>query len=203
MAMCPDCGNMIMEGDPYCEHCGAHLSWSDEPEGDAKGVRYSEAGLDDIIDSMMISAIQKSSLKAKLESILEAADCTRLSARPGRGEYVFSVTRENGYVRTIDEFYFDPREQNMERVFCECLSSHNHDGLLKSPEFKKLIKDTGLEFIECRGGYRVEFISILEGFRMVDEIDVMVYFRLSEKSERVCHLDLERMKLKDCHDYEI
>ena len=83
MAMCPDCGNMIMEGDPYCEHCGAHLSWSDEPEGDAKGVRYSEAGLDDIIDSMQISAIQKSSLKAKLESILEAGDCTRLSARQG------------------------------------------------------------------------------------------------------------------------
>ena len=33
--------------------------------------------------------------------------------------------------------------------------------------------------------------------------DVMVYFRLSEKSERVCHLDLARMRLKDCHDYEV
>ena len=203
MHTCPDCGNLIMEGDPYCEHCGAHLSWSDGSQTEPKDVRYSEAGLDDIIDSMMISAIQKSCLKPKLESILKARDCTGLSARQGRGEYVFAVTRENGYVRTVDEFFFDPREQNMKRVFCECLSIHNHDGLLKSPEFKSLINATGLEFIGCRGGYRTELLSILKGFRLIDEIDVLVYFRLSDERERVCHLDLERMKLKDCHDYDV
>ena len=27
MPTCPDCGSIIMEGDPYCSHCGAHLSW--------------------------------------------------------------------------------------------------------------------------------------------------------------------------------
>lgn len=30
MPTCPDCGSLIMEGDPYCSHCGAHLSWSEE-----------------------------------------------------------------------------------------------------------------------------------------------------------------------------
>lgn len=30
MPTCPDCGSIIMEGDPYCSHCGAHLSWSDD-----------------------------------------------------------------------------------------------------------------------------------------------------------------------------
>lgn len=30
MATCPDCESIIMEGDPYCSHCGAHLSWSSE-----------------------------------------------------------------------------------------------------------------------------------------------------------------------------
>ena len=32
MHTCPDCGSMIMEGDPYCSHCGAHLSWSDDSD---------------------------------------------------------------------------------------------------------------------------------------------------------------------------
>lgn len=203
MPTCPDCGNIIMEGDPYCEHCGAHLSWSDERESQPEENRYSEAGLDDIIDSMRISAIQKMALKEKLETILTARDCVRLEAREGRGEYIFTVTRQNEYVKTVDEFFFDPREQNMTRVFCECLSNHTHDGLLKSTEFKNLIKKTGLDFIECRGGYRTRYISILEGFEMLDEIDILVYFRMSENKERVYHLDLERMELKNPHEYEI
>ena len=36
MAYCPDCGEIVMEGDPYCSHCGAHLVWvfDDEDEDD-------------------------------------------------------------------------------------------------------------------------------------------------------------------------
>ena len=30
MATCPDCGSIIMEGDSYFSHCGAHLVWSDD-----------------------------------------------------------------------------------------------------------------------------------------------------------------------------
>ena len=30
MHTCPDCGTIIMKGDPYCPHCGAHLVWSDD-----------------------------------------------------------------------------------------------------------------------------------------------------------------------------
>lgn len=201
MHTCPDCGSMIMEGDPYCEHCGAHLDWSDEPQMKPSHRRYSKDILEDILNSIYLSAIQKQALKEKLKTILSARDCVRLEAREGRGEYIFNVTRQNEYVRTVDEFFFDPREENMTRVFCECLSHHNHDNLLKSPEFKSLIKRTGLEFIECRGGYRTVYISILEGFEMLDEIDVLVYFKLSRNRERVYHLDMERMELTNPHDY--
>lgn len=30
MPTCPDCGSIIMQGDPYCSHCGAHLSWQED-----------------------------------------------------------------------------------------------------------------------------------------------------------------------------
>lgn len=34
MATCPDCGSIIMEGDPYCSHCGAHLLWELDDDDD-------------------------------------------------------------------------------------------------------------------------------------------------------------------------
>lgn len=27
MYTCPNCGSPVLEGDPYCQHCGSHLSW--------------------------------------------------------------------------------------------------------------------------------------------------------------------------------
>ena len=29
MATCPNCGSIVMEGDPYCSHFGAHFRWDD------------------------------------------------------------------------------------------------------------------------------------------------------------------------------
>lgn len=38
MPTCLDCGLIIMKGDPYCSHCGAHLSWSEDysSQGDSQ-----------------------------------------------------------------------------------------------------------------------------------------------------------------------
>ena len=202
MHTCPDCGSMIMEGDPYCSHCGAHLQWSDDE--DSPNQRYRRDDLDDILDSMFITPAQRQALKSKLESFLKARDCTRMEARQALDEYVFAFTRENEYVRTVDEFYFSPKDKNIDRVFCESYSMHYHDGLLKSPEFQELVRKTGLEFIECRYGYRTEYRTWPSEYRLIDEIDVIVYFRLSAKRERFYHLDLENMKLKpDYHEYDV
>ena len=203
MHTCPDCGSMIMEGDPYCSHCGAHLSW-DGLEDDSASQLYRKDDLEDMLDSMFINSAQRQILKAKLESFLKAKDCTRMEARQALDEYVFVFTRENGYVRTVDEFYFSPKDQNIDRVFCDSYSSHYHDGLLKSPKFQELIRKTGLEFIECRNGYKTEYQTWPSEYRMVDEIDVIVYFRVSDKRERFYHLDLENMTLKpDYHEYDV
>ena len=98
MNTCPDCGSMIMEGDPYCSHCGVHLQW-DGLEDDSASQLYRKDDLEDILDSMFINSAQRQILKAKLESFLKAKDCTRMEARTALDEYVFAFTRENGYVR--------------------------------------------------------------------------------------------------------
>ena len=58
MHTCPDCGSMIMEGDPYCSHCGAHLSWEGLEE-DSGNRNYSNDELDDILEPMFITPIQR------------------------------------------------------------------------------------------------------------------------------------------------
>lgn len=41
-------------------------------------------------------------------------------------------------------------------------------------------------------------------YELIDEIDVIVYFRVSPDRERFYHLDLENMALKpDYHEYDI
>ena len=203
MHTCPDCGSMIMEGDPYCEHCGAHLSWEGLEE-DSGNRNYSNDELDDILESMFITPVQRQALRAKLEGFLKARDCTRMEARSALDEYVFAVTRENEYVRTVDEFCFSPKDKNIERVFCDSSSYYNHDGLLKSPEFQELVRKTGLEFIECRYGHKTEYRTWPPEYRLIDEIDVIVYFRVSDNRERFYHLDLENMALKpDYHEYDV
>ena len=32
MATCPNCGEIVMEGDPYCSNCGCTFSWIDDEE---------------------------------------------------------------------------------------------------------------------------------------------------------------------------
>lgn len=34
MPTCPNCGSIVMEGDPYCSHCGAHFNWASIDEVD-------------------------------------------------------------------------------------------------------------------------------------------------------------------------
>ena len=32
MPTCPNCGSIVMKGDPYCSHCGAHFQWEDSDD---------------------------------------------------------------------------------------------------------------------------------------------------------------------------
>ena len=34
MATCPNCGELVMDGDPYCSHCGSTFIWSEEDDED-------------------------------------------------------------------------------------------------------------------------------------------------------------------------
>lgn len=198
MPTCPDCGSIIMEGDPYCTHCGAHLKWGEDttpPQRDGDE-------LDDMLNSLFIDHERRMILKAKIESYLKARDCTGLLLRESHGSYIFTFTRENEYIKTSDEFEYDPHYINPTRVFRECYPNHDHTRLIENPDFQKLIRSVGLEFIDCRGGYKTDYTVCPDEFQLKDEVEVSVRFKLGSGKVRAYDLDLDRMKLSDeYHDW--
>ena len=44
MTTCPNCGSIVMEGDPYCTHCGTTFQWSDDDEEMEKRQKVIEKG---------------------------------------------------------------------------------------------------------------------------------------------------------------
>ena len=40
MPTCPNCGEIVMNGDPYCPHCGATLRWISDEEDEDNNLAY-------------------------------------------------------------------------------------------------------------------------------------------------------------------
>lgn len=192
MYTCPNCGSPVLEGDPYCQHCGSHLSWI----GQTDDFESNDYDLDDVLDALFINQMQKSLLKQKLESYLRAKDVRKLFVRQANNEYAFHITRQNRYVKTVDEFYYDPKYVNPTQVFAECITNHTHDGLKSDPRFKALIKSMDYPLHRISGGYVTEYSSWPREFRLIDRIEISLHFRIGEKI-RTYRLDIERMKLDE------
>ena len=149
--------------------------------------------LDDILDSLYISDSQRSVLKDKLVSFLNAGDRVSLMVEDGFDGCMFIFTRENEYVKTTDEFEYCT-SFNLKRVFSDCYSSHNYDKLLNNPRFKAMIEKTGFEFIRCSGGYVCEYSGRYDEFIMKNELDLRVIFKVGSTTTAY-ELDLDRMEL--------
>lgn len=203
MYTCPSCGEIIMEGDPYCQHCGSHLNWPGKSESSHE--RKDDLNIDDILNHMYINNAQKQLLKLKVNEFLGSRDCNSLEVitHDNIYEYTFVFTRENEYVRTVDEFEYNAKYENFTRVFWECYQLHYHDKLKANPEFQKMIERTGLEFLDCHGGYVTDYTTMSDEFKMTDEIKITVNFRAGSK-KRIYDLDLDRMELsRDYREWDL
>lgn len=203
MYTCPSYGEIVMEEDPYCQHCGSHLNWPEKSESSHE--RKEDLNVDDILNHMYINNAQKQLLKLKVNEFLGSRDCNSLEVitHDNIYEYTFVFTRENEYVRTVDEFEYNAKYENFTRVFRECYQSHYHDKLEANPEFRKMIEKTGLEFLGCHGGYVTDYNTADDRFKMTGEISVTVSFRAGSK-KRIYDLDLDRMELsRDYREWDL
>ena len=200
MPTCPDCGSIVMEGDPYCTHCGAHLIWIDDEDEDYQ-IPQNQISVEDKIDKYFQSNYFDPCIKFllwdKLKEYAGAKDCVDFEVDESNIHYIiFRFTRQNEYIKTVIDFYYDHDYRIHKRILNDCRIYHYHDGLLANPRFKKLIKSTGREFIRCSGGYELDVILAPYDIRLLDDIDVSVHFRM-ESDQWVYRLDLDRMELSN------
>lgn len=194
MATCPNCGEIIMEGDSYCSHCGAHLQWNERDNSSKpKNDRFS---LDEILNQMSLFGRKREILKDKVKEFLSNRYCRNLKVRSYYNMYVFEFTRENRYVKTIDEFYYNPDYDNPKRVFEDSITRHYHDNLLKYSGFKNLVRLTGKELVGCFGGFETELSWAGDTFIFSDEVRVWIQLRGNDSETVSYDLDLENMRLK-------
>ena len=105
----------------------------------------------------------------------DAGAIVRYEYRQGKGNVVRSMFRE---------------------ITADCYTTHNYDRLLRNPRFNEVIRKTGMEFIECRGGYVTDFTFATDNFEMKDDLDLSVVFKAGSK-KRVYDLDLKKMELSE------
>lgn len=175
-------------------------SYKSQKNGHRPEMQQPESGeekLDRLLESLPIPVYQRIRLKDKLLSLLSAKDVTGLTAvDEGFGCCTFVFTRENEYVRTTDEFEFNSELGDLERIFADCYSHHDHDKLIRSPGFQDMVRKSGMEFVRCSGGYETSYSMADDEFSFSDEIRVKVIFKAGS-SESLYRLDLERMELAE------
>lgn len=169
------------------------VSETRESESSRTYERPQRKSLDDIVASMRLTRSDAMRLKGKLVEFLNARDCTNLTVDGIGPEYVFSFTRENEYIRTIDEFEYDSTFR-LERIFSDCFTTHNYDRLMRNPRFQAMIEKTGMEFVNLSGGYECTYSLAREEFTLDDRIRVNVHLKAGSE-DRLYHLDLDRMEL--------
>ena len=227
MPTCPDCGSIVMEGDPYCENCGALLEWDDDDEDEydsqityrkpAYFLDYGQTSetylnpddekLLDITGPVCANAGQHLHLYTKIKEYMKAPDFNGFYIQKHYEFeiYYFHFIQENEYVKTthVMTFVQDENYSSPERIFYEEYSKHNHDKLLENPRFKKLIESTGFEFSGCGGGYEACLTNPVGDVELTGEINMRVYFYVNNK-QRQYKLDLDNMRLStEYNEYDL
>ena len=179
-----------------------HLE-SQKKDNDLKDAKAREEMVDGIVCKLHISDLEKFILKLALLRFLSAGDCTDLTVKESFTSTGFIITRENGYVRTCNEFILDPDLSNGLHLFSDCYTTHYHDGLFSNPGFRKLVDNTPYEFLDVVGGYEIRHDEAHDFFELVDEINVRVSFNVDSKTERSYELDLDTMTFTDYWDIPI
>ena len=172
----------------------------DRIKGSPVDARTRDEKLDEIISRLYVSDLEKILLKSNLLKFLSAKDCTGLIAEDDFTSCSFTITRENDYIKTQDEFLFSHDLFRVKRVFWDCYTSHSHDKLLSNPRFRKLIDSTPYEFVDVVGGYESRYNGREDVFELLDEINVRVTFRVDSKTQRMYRLDLDTMTFTDHFD---
>lgn len=209
MPTCPNCGEIVMNGDPYCPHCGTTFRWVEEEYE----MRYSRGARRPIEVRLLDISIQ--AFYRNLEKLQEPSHITAgirnsidiskvrdarvniVQPYPG-GDIDISIIRKNKYFSTTDSIVYDYSSNEIGRYGFR--SSFN--GLNDAEWFRSAVRKkesiTGRKFHECAGGYdahwetdRANILELRPGCKVV------AHFIKDEYSTIGYEVDFKNHRLKD------
>ena len=199
MATCPDCGSIVMKGDPYCSHCGAHLIWSDDETFERSNSKFEEIIMNDIIASRK----QKINLVNKIFELVKTKDTRldRVDIDIDNARFIFK--RENRYLTTTVSclFRFLSDDSN---IFESYEINSDYSNIVNDSRFQNSLRaienKIGKSFSHVSGGYEVRQ-SPFGDITFLDEYNVSVFFKNSHGGGFEQYLlDLNTMELTSMMD---
>lgn len=149
MPTCPNCGSIVMEGDPYCSHCGAHFKWNyfddatDTPDyGNTSEFAYDEP--------------------ARYDSCTSETDYSRYDSFLDFGE--------------VSETYLEAGEEKLEYIASRICADSSQKLQLKAQirQYQKA-KDFNGFYIKKDYGFEVYYFHFIQENEYVKTTHVMTY----------------------------
>ena len=149
MPTCPNCGSIVMEGDPYCSHCGAHFKLSYFDEGD---------------DTPNYNAASEFAYN---ESVCHGSHTS------GTGHGGFRPFLDFG---EVSETYFEADEETLEYIASRICADSSQKLQLKAQirQYQK-VKDFKGFYIKKDWGFEVYYFHFIQENEYVKTTHVMTY----------------------------
>ena len=205
MPTCPNCGSIIMEGDPYCFICGTAFRWSGEtnsstgqtPETGFNDVSIEEFGLS--LEALNLSANILSGIKKSVD-ISKAQKGTVFSIRQAYPEDNIEIIfkRKNKYFSTTDNVIYSYYRNRIDGHYF----SSNFHALKNAEWFKRAVSrkesETGLKFHDCGGGYDAKYDwHQTNTFALKEGCEVIAHFIENDCSYRGFPVDFKNHALRN------
>ena len=208
MPTCPNCGEIVMNGDPYCPHCGVTFRWVDdeyEMKRERNYRRPININLENVPANRFRQAIEKLQEPDYItKGILKSFDLTNakntfvdIRQLGSGGDIDIFFKRKNKYFTTNDYVTYRCDMNEIEGYGFNT----NFYNLENTEWFKRAVqqkeKETGLKYHSCGGGYDAEhhwlnanWLEIKDGCRVV------AHFIKSESETLGYEVDFTNHRLK-------
>ncbi len=204
MPTCPNCGEIVMNGDPYCSHCGTvfrrdndnyDVTHESRPKKIVKKVPITSfiACLYEFnISEITINAIKRDLNVSKVKNAT-----VNIGQEFPDADLDITFIRENKYFETVDSLKYS-RFPN--KIDGHCFRS-DFTKLKNTAWFKNAIKqkenNIGLKFYDCGGGYDAEWDWNNNTFELKEGCEVIAHFIQDNFYYRGFVVDFKNHRLKN------
>ena len=169
MPLCPNCGEIVMEGDSFCSHCGAHFVWDFDDEDEPKNSHQREIEIikqqrknecpykDDFFNDLYhkgVSQIWLDHMSEGIEDLERKFDAELSDVSLYNNIVHFELTKKDKYFDAILRASFDLSTAFNDVIFYKDIVTPDFSKLYSNDEFRQLIAKTEIEknskFHYCR-----------------------------------------------------